>query len=277
MKKIAVLPSLLTLGNLLFGFAAVVALADARALDGQEGIELFALAAWFILLGMVCDGLDGRVARAARVVGPFGAQLDSLADLTTFGLAPALLVRNAGLHWFSSLPGPVTIDDFLWWVGGVFIACAALRLARFNAQHGRSDPAQHDHFRGLPTPAAAGIVASLVLFACWAPPRRPEMLLWAQQAARIVLPAAALVAAVLMVTTVRYVHVLNLIVRDRKPFRFVVGLIFLGLLLPRMPRVVLLAGFAGYLLSGPILALIERFRAARNFGVQPVPGAGDRL
>lgn len=268
-RKVAIFPALLTLGNLLCGFGAIVSLADAV---GGGASEHFQWAAWMILLGMVCDGLDGGVARAVRVVGPFGAQLDSLADLTTFGLAPALLVRNYGLETLGPIRGPFTLDDVLWCVAGVYAVCAALRLARFNAQHAR-EPSQHDHFRGLPTPAAAGLVATSVLFALWTWPVRPlpAPLRSAQEWVPGVLPFLAVGAAMAMVSTVRYAHLVNALLRAARPFRSLLLIVFVVMLLKLVPRAALLAGFVAYAMSGPVGWGVRRARGMRLPVSDPPP------
>lgn len=142
-KGIYVLPNLFTTLNLFCGFFAVMA-----AIEGQ-----FTRSALYILGGMVFDTLDGKVARATRTTSRFGIEYDSLADLISFGLAPGIMVYLWILEPFGKLG---------WLAALLFLACGALRLARFNTN---INITPSDHFTGLPIPAAAGTMAAIVLFA----------------------------------------------------------------------------------------------------------------
>jgi CDP-diacylglycerol--serine O-phosphatidyltransferase len=178
----------------------------------------FIAAAYLIFLAMLFDGLDGRLARFARHTTDFGGQLDSLADVISFGAAPAFL----GLLVFKAC-GPVVpfmVSRLVWAIGALFLSCALLRLARFNVsnEHGEQ---HHFSFLGLPSPAAAGTVASLVLmqqdlrqaaidaggsgiFALLAP-----VAAWS-------VPPVVLGTGLLMVSNVRYPHVVNQYLRGRR-------------------------------------------------------------
>ncbi len=154
---------MITTGNLLAGILALAYLNDAASAGGSaQEAELWVKAAWMVFLGMLCDGLDGRVARWTRSSSAFGAQLDSLADVVTFGVVPALLARSILIASFPNV-GKRLLTGFV----VVYLVGAALRLARYNVESARvsSEGARHvtRTFRGLPTPAAAGTVASLVL------------------------------------------------------------------------------------------------------------------
>src|SRR5271170_1989634 len=167
-RSVYFLPSLATLGNAVSGFAAIYV----AALMGQGGTlprdpwgsffvtRGFAAAAYLILLAMVFDALDGRLARFARHTTDFGGQLDSMADVVSFGLAPAFvalrLFHVAGPDW--ELP----VMRLVWAVAALYMCCAAIRLARFNVsnEHGEQ---HHFSFLGLPSPGAAGAVACLIL------------------------------------------------------------------------------------------------------------------
>ena len=145
-KGAYIFPSLLTTGGMFFGFYAIMA-----ALDGQY--ERGALA---ILAAGIFDGLDGRVARAMNATSAFGKEYDSLADFLSFGIAPAVLIHQWALEPFNRVG----------WAGAfLYAVCGALRLARFNVQHhAQSEQVSNRYFQGLPIPAAAGVVASIVLF-----------------------------------------------------------------------------------------------------------------
>lgn len=142
LRGLYLLPQLLTTGNLFFGFFAIV-----QAFSGKPD-----LAALGIVLAAVCDALDGRVARLAKATSRFGLEYDSIADTVSFGVAPAMLAFSAGNLEVLGRPG--------WVMTFLYTACAALRLARFNVSTGR----YAGRFEGMPSPAAAGIVASTQWF-----------------------------------------------------------------------------------------------------------------
>jgi len=148
MKKIYILPNLVTSANLVCGFLSIV-----HSVKGE-----FSKAAWFIIIGAVCDSLDGRIARMARATSAFGVQYDSLSDLTSFGIAPAILIFSAYLRDFSIGVSATAL----------YAVCAALRLARFNVSVEETDPSKlrkirKGYFQGLPSPASAGLMVTAVL------------------------------------------------------------------------------------------------------------------
>ncbi len=247
MKKIAIVPTLMTLGNLFCGFTAITYIIDGT-LEGRHVVDQkLVWASWYIFLGMVFDALDGRVARMARVTSGFGAQLDSLADLVTFGLAPTLLVRAIAHGVFSDL-------RILWLVCAVYLVCAALRLARYNVRQA-GDKSAHNDFEGLPTPAAAGVVAALALLGCSSDGRMPQT---AREALFAAIPFAALVLGILMVSTVRYLHVPNRLLGGKRPFAHLVQLILAMALAAYWIEVALVVVFAGYLVWGVAATLASR-------------------
>ena len=144
-RGIYLLPSILTTFGMFAGFYSIIA-----SINGD-----FTLAAISIMIAMMWDTLDGRVARLTNTQSAFGAQYDSLTDLVSFGVAPALLVYE----WSLSDMGRVG-----WLAAFIFLACAALRLARFNTQVGTADKR---YFQGLPSPAAAGVIASMIWLKFW--------------------------------------------------------------------------------------------------------------
>jgi len=264
--KVGVLPALVTLGNLMCGFAAIGVTAQAQlhwragTPDPTAGFKSFALAGSLVLLAMLFDALDGKIARMANQSTEFGGQLDSLCDMVSFGVAPAYIV-------FLEATSRTLFRDYRYaWVCAVLYAiCAALRLARFNVEKD-SDEERHKYFHGLPTPAAAGIVASLAIFE-W---KSPQEALWAART----MPFAAVLLGGLMITRVKYIHLLNLLFRERKPFTYLVLLVFgiftVWALAPYYDYI-LLAGFGGYVLSGPI-ALTWKLARRRAHPTQE-PGA----
>ena len=150
-RAFAVLPTLLTLGNALCGFAAITYAARLGIEDVQAGDSHLLYASMCIFGGMLFDALDGRAARWANQSSEFGAQLDSLCDVVTFGVAPAFLMRQFSLQ-------SVIHPRIMWVIAGLYVACAILRLARFTVETDEED--SHDVFSGLPSPAAAGVIAS---------------------------------------------------------------------------------------------------------------------
>ena len=197
MKKIPVWPTLATVGNLMCGFSALAA-----AFGGN-----FERSAWFILVAMLFDAADGRLARLTRSATEFGGQLDSLADLLSFGAAPAFLVHNyvlAGLPGFS--------PKIVWTASGIYVVCAAMRLARFNVEN-TTESSAHKFFKGLPTPGAAGLVATMVIFLQDLDSVVPKLVIG-------LMPIVAVAAAVMMVTKVRYPHVVSQLDIGERPFSF---------------------------------------------------------
>lgn len=245
MKKIPVWPTLATVSNLLCGFSAV-----AYAFGGN-----FRYAAWLILAAMLFDAADGRLARLTRTSTEFGGQLDSLADLVSFGVAPAFLMHNfvhAGLPEYS--------QKFGWAVAGLYVVCAALRLARFNVEN-TTHHSSHKSFKGLPSPAAAGLVATSVILMGDAASAVPVAFI-------AFIPLMTLAVAVLMVTKIRYPHVVSQLDIGGRPFSFVVLMVFVGMLVALAPEVGFFILFALYAASGPVgLTLdqiLERFAASNN-------------
>jgi CDP-diacylglycerol--serine O-phosphatidyltransferase len=159
--KIYLLPNLMTAGNLFCGFAATLRILEGTILRANEvgGINRFREAIILILAACIFDLLDGRLARLGGHESPFGREFDSLADIVSFGIAPALLVHEVVLLDFPEQWGLV--------ISFIYLCCGALRLARFNCIAADPDPEASKSFKGLPIPAAAGVIASLTLFMLW--------------------------------------------------------------------------------------------------------------
>ena len=159
--KIYLLPNLMTAGNLFCGFAATLRILEGTILRANEvgGINRFREAILLILAACFFDLLDGRLARLGGNESPFGREFDSLADVVSFGIAPALLVHEVVLLEF---PGRWALV-----ISFVYLCCGAMRLARFNCIASDPDPEASKSFKGLPIPAAAGVIASLTLFMLW--------------------------------------------------------------------------------------------------------------
>ena len=181
------LPSIITLFSVACGFSSVVMSINAA---GANPSHYFLWAAALLVLAGIFDGLDGRVARATNTATEFGVQLDSLADVVSFGMAPAILAYRYG--FFDIGVGDHLVRNVGWAACFFFVACGALRLARFNVQVGFADP---KYFVGMPIPAGAACVASVIL--CWPDP--PVRLLYAYLFAVMLF-----LVALLMVSTIRF-------------------------------------------------------------------------
>jgi CDP-diacylglycerol--serine O-phosphatidyltransferase len=167
--KIYLLPNLMTAGNLFCGFAATLKILEgaliqaAATMPFSEAVEAaaaerFHFAIWCILASCIFDALDGRLARLGGHESPFGREFDSLADIVSFGVAPALMVYRIVLHEFPHAG---------WVIASVYLICGALRLARFNCLAATNAAAANKEFRGFPIPAAAGVIASVTLCMLW--------------------------------------------------------------------------------------------------------------
>jgi CDP-diacylglycerol--serine O-phosphatidyltransferase len=240
-RGIYLLPNLFTTGGMFAGFYAIIA-----AINNE-----FVVAAVAIFVAGVLDGIDGRVARLTGTQSEFGVQYDSLADLISFGLAPALVMylwALVELKMFGNALGKLG-----WSVAFLYAACAAVRLARFNTQAGVVDK---KHFVGLASPAAAGTLMSFV----W---------LMDQEGfagADVVWGALVLTAVVafLMVSRIRYLSLKQAPAGERMPFLLVPSIIGVFVLLAINPPLVLVGVSAVYLLSGPVLAVAGWLRRRRT-------------
>jgi CDP-diacylglycerol--serine O-phosphatidyltransferase len=269
LKPVAVLPSLCTLGNAFCGVLAIAKGADAIALLSNVPVErvtpelleqfhhYFFVGCLLIFLANVFDALDGRLARMTQMTSEFGAMLDSLADMITFGTAPAFMLKylyEATLKFEDKVirPKVVLLMCFL------YVACAALRLARFTAET-EEDADSHDFFKGLPSPAAALTVASGILFYLFlGEPDAPAWLAQRRGAFLSILLGGLPVLALLMVSRVRYVHVINRFMRGRQPYTYVAPLVVVLLLLYLVLHYALILICLGYVVGCPLISGLER-------------------
>lgn len=291
LRTTAVLPSLFTLSNGLLGFGCIhLACRDGIAAEPT----MLAPAAWMLFGAMICDMLDGRLARFTRRTSDFGAQLDSLCDVISFGIAPAVLMLRTVMGAACGQVGKVAflaklsdagLERVLWCAAGVYVAGAALRLARFNVEN-EPDESAHMEFRGLPSPGAAAVVATLVLLferlnnagdggisGSWLLALNDGLALWMCAAISIVLPIITLVVGLLMVSRFRYPHLINQYIRGKRPFSYLVKIVLVALVILLEPFLALAAGAMAYALSGPIAAAWRRVRA-RPAEAAPPAGAG---
>jgi len=272
LKSTAVLPSFVTVLNGLAGFGAILyATKDGLGLVGPDTVGNLSTAVWLLALAMVFDMLDGRLARMTRRTSDFGGQLDSLCDAVSFGVAPAVLMTRTALITIRllDLGSPLQLERIVWSIGALYLACTVLRLAKFNVEN-EPDESAHMDFQGLPSPGAAGVVASLVLlFTYLVEPGavQPDATIvpdwqhatWFLATVSAVLPAMTLVAALLMVSNVQYAHLVNHWIRGRRPVSYVIKLVAIALAL-YYNFIVVATFFANlYALSGPALAAWRRF------------------
>lgn len=250
-KKIAILPTLLTLGNGVCGFAAIAyASKIGPQSTGGEIDHYFLVSACLILAAMLFDVLDGYAARLSKTASEFGGQLDSLCDAISFGAAPAFVLLRLCMDWRERLVGQAVAM-----IAALYVVCAVLRLARFNMEN-TPDPASHKRFKGLPSPAAAGCVVSLALLRS-----SPANGISAETMAalvRIWAPLGTMLAALLMVSRVPYPHITKQILRGRRSFSVLVQVVLALFLVALVPGLACLLIFWGYALSGLLRYILYR-------------------
>ena len=265
------LPTMFTLGNLLCGFASIFFASRPAPLVEDPlpfGWSPLTMAAAFIFLGLAMDGLDGRIARLTHSISDLGAQLDSMADMVTFGVAPAfMVVQLIGVRapFVSELSpsGNILFDRLAVVSACIYVACVALRLARYNIETPPAGEAERGLFKGLPSPGAAGTVASLILL--------HQSFLAHYTADHILIRIAAvamvficLLTALAMVSQFRYIHIMNRYIRGRAPFGTVAKAVIIGLLLVVWLQPTLAAGFVIYSLSAPTIWVYHWVSRSRN-------------
>jgi len=230
-QGIYLLPNLFTTGALFAGFYAIIA-----AMRGN-----YEAAPMAIFVAMVFDGLDGRVARLTNTSSKFGAEYDSLSDMVSFGVAPALVVFSWALG---------DLGKFGWSVAFIYVACAALRLARFNTQIGKTDK---KYFTGLASPAAASIIASAVWVchdAGWVGEALPYEL-------AILVGLLTAIVGFLMIANFPYYSFKSIDFRSRVPFVVMIAMVLVfGLVTVDPPRILLLS-FLVYAASGPVAQFLK--------------------
>ncbi|MGC6424057.1 MAG: CDP-diacylglycerol--serine O-phosphatidyltransferase [Lentimonas sp.] len=257
-SHIYLLPNSLTAGNLFFGFLAILRCIQANyATDPAIESQYFTQAVWFILFGVICDALDGRVARLGGRESLFGKEFDSIADVISFGVAPAMMMIFLILSPTEKYPFFLQIG---WLIGFVYLLCAGVRLARFNVlTHPMLPPAERlrgtKDFLGLPVPAAAGMIASLVLVftsfdlhSGWI----------------IVMPVFMLAIASLMISSIPYPSFKDIDWQTSTKFRSFIFLILLLGLAFIMKELAFALLFFAYISYGPIRHLCRIYRARKR-------------
>jgi len=245
------LPSLFTIGNMLLGFYAIV-----LGLRDKD----FRTAALLVFIAAILDTLDGRIARMTGTESEFGKEYDSLADVITFGAAPALLCYLWGLRPF---------DRDAWLIPLFYMVCAATRLARFNVQ---TKVVDSRFFVGLPVPAAAGTICSILFFAPDNHPRSQDLPVWMQGVdpeglrvwMQVLVATALLLIGVLMVSTFRYYSFKKFDLRKRWSFRALIPIAAIVLVAYYIPYAFFLALAVTYTVSAPLNWLIGRVRGGQR-------------
>ena len=235
MKKIYIVPNLVTTGNMLCGFYSVI-----ESIRGN-----FVLAAWIIILGQIFDLLDGRIARFAKATSSFGVEYDSLSDVITFGMAPAFLIYLSSMKDFGRLG---------WIISFLFVACGAIRLARFNVSADEEVP--DNYFQGLPTPAGAACVATFTIF-------KNDIGIPTFDGLTYVMGAIAIVIPILMVSSIPFPSFKKLNWASRATYGyFVVAVVSLVTVILR-PEVALFGIVMLYILSGLVWNVYRTLKGDR--------------
>jgi CDP-diacylglycerol--serine O-phosphatidyltransferase len=238
------LPNLFTSGSLFCGFYAIIA-----SFNGK-----YLIAAVAIMIAIVFDGIDGKVARLTRTTSRFGVEYDSLSDLVAFGVAPAILVFSWALYPF---------EKWGWLAAFLYVACGALRLARFNVQFDTIEPR---HFRGLPVPAAASLIATTILLF--------YRLGIEGMGVNLCILFLIFPLSFLMVSNIRYPSFKDLALLKRKPFNTLVAMILTIVVVVAVPEIMLFFFAAVYLLLGPVNAVRgwhkKRMTALREEKTEPL-------
>lgn len=269
LKSTAVLPAMFTLFNGIAGFISIHYATKQGVLAPLDSAAMnnLCISAWLLAAAMVFDMLDGRVARMTRTTSDFGAQLDSLCDTISFGVAPAVLMVRASVGILREEYNFLSLERLILGIAAVYVACAVLRLARFNVETD-ADESSHITFSGLPSPGAAACVAATVL--CFMKiiqlniPGIPEKAVFTIMS--FFLPAVSLCVALLMVSRVKYPHLINQYLRGRKPMSYIVMIVFLLVCIALWPQVTI--GIVCW-----IFALVPPIRAMRKKKVSPEPQA----
>ncbi|MFN0052392.1 MAG: CDP-diacylglycerol--serine O-phosphatidyltransferase [Planctomycetales bacterium] len=277
-KMFAVLPTMLTLGNAVCGFGAITFAAKVNLIErsgwGNSDTQCLLIAALLIFLAMVFDMLDGRAARWAKQTSQFGAELDSLCDAISFGVAPAIILIKFSKDFHPRL---------LWSIAVLFVVCAILRLARFNVETEEEDT--HEYFSGLPSPAAGGTVASFMI----AYPELEELAqplaetagawdrvthqtaLYLLPGLKILVPIVALACAGLMVSRIKYSHVFNQWFRGRRSYQHIVQIVVGGAAIFLVRELAIPLIFCLFAFSSPIKAACRAVLPGKSAPSSAIP------
>ncbi len=253
--KIYFLPNLLTAGNLFCGFVALTKIVEA---DISTGIYTkIWTALYFILAACIFDLFDGRVARMGGAESPFGREFDSLADLISFGAAPAFLVHRIVLKDVF-----VEYAEIGWFIASIYLVCGAFRLARYNVMSSQPSPGGGKEFLGFPIPSAAGLVASLTMFMIWLNEVGWMEERFSHSKWRYLLPVLLLFLSWMMVSKVKYPSFKSLDLRATRTFpKMLAAILFLGAVVVSKGKIlifILPLFFTAYLIYGFVRPRISR-------------------
>jgi CDP-diacylglycerol--serine O-phosphatidyltransferase len=249
-RGIYILPSLLTCGNISCGYLSIVS-----SVNGK-----FTQAAWFLIVAMAFDMTDGRIARLTKTTSEFGVQLDSLSDLSSFGVAPSIMMYELVLNSMGKVGLAIAV---------LFVVCSALRLAKFNVRS--QDRSVHTSFVGLPTPASAGLLVSFVLsHELIASPGQEltfktiPILMENMPIFFKALPVTVVVLSLLMVSNVTYLSFKKIDLSKPKAFRLLVLIIILLFLVITFPQNIIFILFSLYVISGVLFSGAKYYRVFKQ-------------
>ena len=278
---ISVVPTMLTLANLVCGFAAIHYATKPFGETAMLGWTTITVGGSLIFLGMFFDAVDGSVARLTRSTSDLGAQLDSIADIVSFGVAPAFLMLGLVDHYYR-LGGDAATPAFIgpgvdsvygkavWAIAALYVCGAGLRLARFNAETPSHAEEDHLNFKGLPTPGAAGAVASLIVLQqhlLHTSEAAPSSITFAKVAA-LAIPFIALLCALGMVSNLPYPHVVNRYLRGSRDFPSLVRIALPVMTAIWFMQETVAIACTAYAISGPLRGVARR---RRGWATEPVP------
>ncbi|MCA6069507.1 MAG: CDP-diacylglycerol--serine O-phosphatidyltransferase [Endomicrobium sp.] len=247
-KGIYIIPSLFTCSNMSCGYLSVMS-----SIEGD-----FTKAAWLLILAIVCDMMDGRIARLTRTTSEFGIQLDSLSDLVSFGIAPSVMMYQLVLNSMGKVGMAIAV---------LFVLCSGLRLAKFNVQ--AKDNVTHASFIGLPTPASAGLLMSFVLsYELFVVEpgqsltfKTIPLLMRNMPIFFKIMPVVMIILSWLMVSNIQYVSFKKMNLSKPKAFRLLVLIIILIFLVIAFPQNIIFILFSLYALSGIVFTGARYYRA----------------
>lgn len=253
--KIPILPTLMTAGNILSGFVAILQIFKGR--EGEVAVHYY-YAIGAILAACLFDVLDGRLARLTSTESAFGREFDSLADIISFGLAPALLVHDIVLNSIEE-----QYHGTGWLIASVYLVCGAMRLARFNCLAAMEEKCSSKFFRGCPIPAAAGVISSITLFLLWWDGNDRVIGNW-----RYALPVLMVMLSYLMISNIDYPSFKSVNWRTKRSINWVlISIFFIAFTIINwqwMPAVL----FVAYLLYGLVRPWVSR-RWQREIEIEP--------
>ncbi|MFK7742372.1 MAG: phosphatidylcholine/phosphatidylserine synthase [Planctomycetota bacterium] len=291
LKSVPVLPSMVTLANLFLGFLAISKIADALRTTAAgvpfDSVQpFFEAAAILVFVAMVCDALDGRVARMTGQTSAFGAQLDSLADMVTFGVVPAFLGKQL-VDWHAQQDSNNLLSvgpKLLYASAAVYVLGAAMRLARFNVETG-SDEEDHREFKGLPSPAAAAVVCALVALFCTKGSESAEIGQWLLKPEHydvlvVAMPGVLVLLGLLMISNVPYPHAVYALAKGRHSIPFLVAVVVLVAIAAIEWQLAVAGVITLYVFWGMVLGLyralfVRRSTLATSTGGVPRGSIGD--